>query len=207
MFISFQPQVFHNPPVGNNQNQLIWAGPEIWFDVTFRGEVLDGSEASAGCCWAEGDDLLEKQNGKVGWAVVVFGCWCFFWMLILGENLWKTTKKKHPSGWKTVRFWMIPGDGVFCLVSLPNKNTHKKLKKMSMFLRFDIYVCFRKFSDAVTIFLKVILAPSNFGGNFRPKILRPSLNLPCWVQQPKRWTNNLQPLTGVKLSRGKCVNS
>ena len=92
MFISFQPQVFHNPPVGNNQNQLIWAGPEIWFDVTFRGEVLDGSEASAGCCWAEGDDLLEKQNGKVGWAVVVFWMLMFFF----GCLFWEKTFGKQP---------------------------------------------------------------------------------------------------------------
>ena len=90
------------------------------------------------------------------------------------ENFENNTKsfKKHPGGWKNVLLL----DDVLCLVSLPNKNTHKKLKKISMFLSIDTILI----QSYVTPFFKVIQTPDlQTVENFRPKILQPSLNLPC----------------------------
>ena len=142
MFISFQPRCF-TPPWKQPSTHL--PGPEIWFDVTFRGEVLDGSEASAE---VELGDLWKK----IGKVVEL----CFFLLddfldVFLGENFGNSK----------------------------NKNSHEKLKKMSMFLRFDIYVCFRKISDAVTIFFKGDFVTFKIWGKFQAQdpstISQPSL--------------------------------
>ena len=69
----------------------------------------------------------EKGGGK--WYIAVG------WMML--DVLEKTSKtKKHIKSTRVVGR-KFPFD-ILCLVSLPNKNTHKKLKKISRFLRFDI---------------------------------------------------------------------
>lgn len=58
-----------------------------------------------------------KKNGKV---VELWVFWMFFLDVFLGENF-GSSKKKHPGGWKKVRFWMMHFQVTVFLFGVPAK--------------------------------------------------------------------------------------
>ena len=202
MFFSFQPQVFH-PPLETTFNSSARTWNTIWCHLQRWSLGWFGSLS-----WKLSGRW--RPGGKKMVRLLSCGCF-FFWDVFLDAFFWEKTfgnsKNKHAGGWKKVPFWVIWFQVTVFLFGVPAKQKHPQEAEENFHVLeiWHLYL-FQEFFWCCHHFFRGDFVTFKFWGKFQAQ--DPStISQPSLLSAAAKEVDHLQPqpLTGVKLSWGKCV--